>query len=289
MNNNLKLEKITQNIYYMLPVEETDRPMLAIIMGKERALIVDAGNSDAHAKEFLEEIEKLNPPKEKYLAITHWHWDHVFGIAYMGMRTFAHEYTKTKVKELIPLDWSDEALDKRVEEGTEIEFCADKIKVEFKEPRCPNIKVPDITFKEGVEMDLGDITCRIDHVGGEHSRDSSVIYVPEDRVLFIGDCLFVDIYNGKWSWTTKELFPLIDKLLAYDVDYYIESHADDPIPREEMIIYTERLKEIGKVVDEIGDNKNLILERLSQQFNEALSEDDILAVEWYICGILKKS
>lgn len=278
-----KLIKLTDNIYYTLPVEETDRPVLAAIIGKEKTLIVDAGNSAAHAREFLNKIEKINAPSPKYLAITHWHWDHVFGIAEMNLPTFSHVLTSMKVKEMMKLDWSDKALDERVKEGIEIEFCAEHIKAELKEPRVLQLKTPDVTFKNSVEIDLGGgSNCILEHVGGEHSRDSVVIYVPKDQIAFIGDCLFADIYHGEWNWSTKELFSLIDKLLSYDVDYYFESHADKPTSKDEFIEYTNRLKELGMAVEKF-QSKELIVKELKKA-GKALNEDDELYIDWFIEG-----
>ena len=42
-------------------------------------LIVDAGNSPRHARLLLDEVARLPIPSPTYLALTHWHWDHVFG------------------------------------------------------------------------------------------------------------------------------------------------------------------------------------------------------------------
>ena len=281
--NNSKLKKMTENIYYIPPVEETDRPILAAIVGSEALLIIDGGNSKNHAREFLNEIDKLSLPKRRYLVITHWHWDHVFGIAEMNMPTFAHIETKIEIEKMLPLDWSDKALEDRVKNGTEIEFCKEKIQEELKEPRILNLKAPDITYEDGAIIDLGNITCKIDHVGGEHSEDSSVIHILEDRVLFIGDCLFVDLYHGDWSYSTKSLLPLIEKLLSYDVDYYVFSHEDRLVPKIEMIKITNRLKEIGLLADKIGDNKDQILKQLS----EPIAEEDKHNINYFLAGLRK--
>ena len=47
----------------------------------------------------------------------------------------------------------------------------------------------DIVFQERLDIELGGVTVRIRHVGGDHSADSSVMYIEPDRVLFLGDCL----------------------------------------------------------------------------------------------------
>src|SRR5699024_10896015 len=107
----------------------------------------------------------------------------------MNMLTIAHEKTKTQLKKIMDYEWSDEALDDRVEIGLEHQFCSEMIKKEFGVDRNITITLPNITFKEELEIDLGGIRCVIKHVGGDHSDDSSLIFVEEEKVLFLGDCL----------------------------------------------------------------------------------------------------
>jgi glyoxylase-like metal-dependent hydrolase (beta-lactamase superfamily II) len=44
-----------------------------------------------------------------------------------------------------------------------------------------------MTFEDEVQIDLGGITCIIKHVGGDHADDSVVIYIKEEKILFLGD------------------------------------------------------------------------------------------------------
>ncbi|WP_375345892.1 MBL fold metallo-hydrolase [Priestia megaterium] len=125
------LKKLTDHVYYFPHSEETDRPVLGLICGEKYSFIVDAGNSPAHASLFLEEVEKMGVPPIKGVAITHWHWDHTFGIHAMNKYTISHHLTKKKLAYLKTLRWDDDALDKRVQEGEEIEFCRDMIKKEM--------------------------------------------------------------------------------------------------------------------------------------------------------------
>ncbi len=45
-----------------------------------------------------------------------------------------------------------------------------------------------------MELDLGEVTCVLKHVGGDHAHDSVVIYVKEEKILFLGDCIYADIF-----------------------------------------------------------------------------------------------
>lgn len=54
--------------------------------------------------------------------LTHSHWDHVFGLENIGIPVICQEKTYTNIKDMQQLSWEDQALDQRVEEGTEIAF-----------------------------------------------------------------------------------------------------------------------------------------------------------------------
>ncbi|MHA2496988.1 MAG: MBL fold metallo-hydrolase, partial [Candidatus Hodarchaeales archaeon] len=112
-----KLKRLTESISY-LPFGEHDRPTLAAIAGSQQTLLVDAGNSPAHARLFLAKLAHCDIPPIRYVALTHWHWDHSFGLTAMSTISIANKKTTEKLIELAQLDWDDEAINKRVNEGT---------------------------------------------------------------------------------------------------------------------------------------------------------------------------
>jgi glyoxylase-like metal-dependent hydrolase (beta-lactamase superfamily II) len=241
---------------------ETDRPTLGLICGDIFSLIVDAGNSPAHARAFLNEVEKMDISPIKFVVITHWHWDHIFGIKTMGFLTISYDETKKKIEYMKTLKWDDTSLDKRVETGEEIEFCRDRIKREMPTRDHLKLEAPNITFNNKVEIDLGGITCVIEHVGGVHAHDSSIIYIPEDKVMFLGDCLYQDFYSGEWSYDKNELTILLDKIKKYDVNCYVLGHQD-PKKHEEMWSFLNDLTCIGEIV-----GKEVSLEKSITKFNK---------------------
>ena len=125
------LEKLTPSVYYMPHYSETDRPTLGLICGDRYSLVIDAGNSPAHATDFLREVESMNVSPIMGVVITHWHWDHVFGIKTMNLVTISHEETKKIIAYMKTLKWDDMSLDARVATGEEIEFCSEMIKLEM--------------------------------------------------------------------------------------------------------------------------------------------------------------
>ncbi|WP_342433347.1 MBL fold metallo-hydrolase [Neobacillus sp. FSL H8-0543] len=227
------LKKLANRVYYMPHYSETDRPALGLICGDTFSLLVDSGNSPAHARDILNLVEKLEIPPVKFVVITHWHWDHIFGMKTMDLLTISHTETKKKLDYLKTLKWDDASLDARVETGEEIEFCSDMIKREMPTRGHLELKVPDLTFDNKLEIDLGGVTCVVEHVGGVHAQDSSIIYIPDEKVMFLGDCIYQDFYSGEWSYDKDELIILVDKIKKYDVNYYVTGHQE-PKTHEEM-------------------------------------------------------
>jgi glyoxylase-like metal-dependent hydrolase (beta-lactamase superfamily II) len=276
-----QLRQIGAYIYWLPPDPTTDRPVLGAIAGQQATLLVDAGNSPAHANLFLAELAGLNIAPPKFLALTHWHWDHVFGASALALPAFAHPQTKRRVEEMAGLDWSDAALEARVAAGLEIEFCRDMIKAELPDRSGLALRPPEITFTNRIELDLGQITAQLIHVGGDHSADSVIVYVPAERVVFLSDCIYPDLYHQPPCYTTWRLFPLIDQLLNCQADFYLFGHNPEPAPRQEFVAFTNRLRTIGQVVERVGHNQGAILAELGQP----VAEDDLEHIGYFLAGL----
>ncbi len=282
------LNRISEHVYWLDPDASTDRPTLGAVVGRQATVIVDAGNSPAHANLLLSELAKLELTKPRYLVLTHWHWDHVFGVSAFDAPIVAHNETRRAMKAMTGLDWSDEALDRRVEEGTEIEFCRDMIKAEWPDRSNLRFKLPDLSFATQLEFDLGGVRCQVKHVGGDHASDSSIVYVPEDCIVFLSDCLYEDLHHGPRNYTTKKLFPLIDEIVSYNADYYVWGHNLEPMPNTEMKEFAQLLRSIGEHVEQTGDNREFILYALQGTSSKDLDDDSLEILDAFLAGLRNK-
>jgi glyoxylase-like metal-dependent hydrolase (beta-lactamase superfamily II) len=229
-----------------------DRPSLAAVVGAKTTLLLDAGASPAHIGLFLNALKTAGVRAPGYVALTHWHWDHVFGAATLNVPVIAHHETARQLIVLAGYDWGNVALDARVKTSEEIEQCAADIKAELPAPRQVQIAPADITFDQTLELHLGGITCQIQHVGGDHASDSCVMFIPEDHVLFLGDCLYDAIYTPIRHYTRRQLFPLLEKLRAYEADFYIEGHSDEVMNRAEFTALTDKFYRAADLIDQHG-------------------------------------
>jgi len=221
-----QFKQLTNRIWYQTPVSETDRPIVAVITGDERSLVIDAGNSSQHAALFLDEVEKHGLRRPDLVVLTHWHWDHIFGMKQMAVPTIATNRTVEEMQKIVDYEWSDEALEERIHQGIEIPFCADAIKLEFGKDRDIEVILPTIRFTGELEINLGGVTCLLRQVENDHSPGSALVYIPEERVLFLGDAMYADIFSDKWNYTVNQTTRLLDTIAEYEADYYVWSHGE---------------------------------------------------------------
>lgn len=260
---------LSEHIYGM-KAGPPDRPSLCAVVGAKRTVMLDAGASDAHAQEFLDGLAGHGVRIPELVVLTHWHWDHVFGAAAVGVPVIAHQMTAAQLGVMAHQAWDDAALDARVASSEEIAFCADNIKLELPEPRNIRIAQADIIFGEALDLDLGGVRCLIRHVGGDHAADACVVHIPEDGVMFLGDCLYDDIYAPTRHYTRAKALPLIDKLLGFDAQTYIEGHNPAPVDRASFIEITAKMRLAAELVNEYRGDAAVILRARP---DEAADED----------------
>lgn len=280
-----QFHRLTDHVYYLSPDSTTDRPVLGAIAGTRGTLVVDAGNSPAHAQVLLDCLAAANLAPPRYLALTHWHWDHWFGAAVFDLPTFAHMETRRILVEQAAWDWNDAALDARVTQGIEIAFCRDMLKAELPDRSGLVLRPPDIAFTDTLEIDLGGVTCRLIHVGGDHAADSTIVFIPDERVVFLSDCRYEDLYVTPRRYTTAKVFPLFDRLLGLEADIYLGGHEPEPIPRAALIAEAALLRQIGETVDHVGDDRDAVLAALQQQSGQPPAEDWVEFADLFLAGI----
>lgn len=281
------LHQLTPRAWWLDPYAATDRPALGVIVGDRGSLVVDAGASPDHVAALRGEMARHGLPAPHFVALTHWHWDHVFGAASLGVPAVAGRETRRILLRLAALDWGDAALDERVAAGAEIAFCRDMLKLEWPDRAGLTIEPPAIAFDGELTLDLGGIECRLIHVGGNHSPDGIVAYVPAERVAFIGDAIYEDMYHGPNRLTVGQLFPLLDRLTALDVDTYITGHDLAPLSRSRFLADADAMRAIGAAVVRTGDSREAALAAAASDLGAPLDDDQVATLDAFLAGLRK--
>ncbi|UCB42884.1 MAG: MBL fold metallo-hydrolase [Dehalococcoidales bacterium] len=232
----MELNKISDRVYYLPSEERTDRPVLGYIKGDKYSLAVDAGNSSDHVEKFYRELRELDLRLPDFTVITHWHWDHTFGMHSVSGKTVAGHLTNRQLGEVQEWEWTDEAMEKRLQSGEDIEICDQCIRLEYPDRNKIKIVRAELEFTGVINIDLGGVHCEIKEFTATHSDDSVLVHVPEERVVFIGDAEGTDDYQNQGEYDKARLKEMIRVLEKIDVDIFVLGH-DGPESKLEAMSY----------------------------------------------------
>lgn len=219
---------------YILPFDsQRDRPNLGYIQGEKFSILVDAGNSRAHLNAMLEAVDEAGLPKPEIALITHWHWDHTFGMHAFPGTTMTHTKTNEILSALTKWEWTPEAMDQRLKTGEECEFCDAHIKIEYDDITDIKVVRADLVFDGNLTLNLGGVTVEVTPIANPHSDDGAVVFVQEDKVLFAGDADTGDFYRLDGGYDAKKFYAYIETVDKIPYETYIHGHLA-PMTRPEV-------------------------------------------------------
>ena len=71
-------------------------------------------------------------------------------------------------------------------------------------------------------IDAGNLLIRCLHTTAPHTDDSTLVYIPDDHVIFVGDCICGEYPS--WEKDVKKLKGLKETLIALDFDQVLSGH-----------------------------------------------------------------
>lgn len=193
-------------------VAEPETVNVGLVVGSERCLLVDCGSSPAQGALLRESVGSVTAVPLVGVVITHWHYDHAFGLAaFAGVETIGHESVPARLA------------------GIEAESVAAGLGLEPAE-----VVPPSRTIAVATAVDLGDRRVEIVHLGRGHTDGDLVVVVPDADVVFAGDLIESaaapsygdDSYPEEWSSTLDGLVGLMTATTRA-----IPGHGD-PVDRE---------------------------------------------------------
>ena len=220
----MELTKVTDRVWFYPFEKERDRPILGYIKGDNISIAVDAGHSDAHTKEFYSALEAAGLPLPKVTVLTHWHWDHTFGMHSVNGICISNSLTDSYLRQF---------KQKVDEKGIEVFLSLDEcIRKEYEGNKPVIITFPDLVFTDELSIDAGNCPIRLFRSKAPHTDDSTLVFVEREKVLFLGDAAGGTFPT--WDKNPELCNQLADTIDALDVDVCLESHWT-PETKQEMI------------------------------------------------------
>lgn len=225
----MELVKVTDRIWYYPFEKERDRPILGYVKGDDWSLAVDAGHSKYHTLEFYSALEKADLPLPSITVLTHWHWDHSFGMWKINGKCISNERTKDHLMEF--KKWY---LEHDTEDFLALDDCIRREYEEYYDIRKNPVivTVPDILFTDEMRLDAGNCPIRLLQTEAPHTDDSTLIVVENEKVLFLGDA--AGGVFPTWEKDPVLCHKLADTIEGLDVDICLESHHE-PQTKQEII------------------------------------------------------
>src|SRR5690606_31948709 len=92
---------------------------------------------------------------------------------------------------------------------------------------------PDRTFTGEESIDVGGREVRLIQVGPAHTAGDTIVHVPDARVLYAGDILFVGGTPIAWAGPIERWVAALDRILDMDVRVIVPGHG--PISGKEEV------------------------------------------------------
>ena len=210
----MKLTRLTDRIWVYPYEEERDRPNLGYIRGDRWSLAVDAGHSAAHTAEFYKALEDAGLPLPSLTVLTHWYWDHTFGMHAVHGLCLANARTDEHLRNIR----------ERIErEGTGFFLETDEsIRKEYADGKPVIVTLPDLVYNGEMQLDPGGCPIRVFQADAPHTDDSTLIFAENEKALFFGDAGCGSFPDWKKDQKLSKL--LADTIAATGAEICLEGH-----------------------------------------------------------------
>ena len=183
-----------------------------IVVGSKGVAVVDTLISAKEAQRFLQQIRAVTDKPILYTVNTHSHFDHSFG----------NGVFKDQGAVLISHEASDSSLRKQ---GPSVLAGIENFGLTAQDMVGTRLEYSDIVFQKHLRLDLGGIIVELIHVIDSHTQGSSLVYVPQEKIVFAGDILFTDFHPYMADGEAKEWNKALDFLADLGAEKIIPGHG----------------------------------------------------------------
>jgi cyclase len=211
------LTKLADNVYSYVGVKNASpansfAANAGIVVGRDGILVVDTLISAKEAKRFISDIRKVSDKPIKYVVDTHYHLDHAFGnseFARLGATIISQVNDRKNLA-----NKGEAGLKNAKGYGLTDADMAGTV-----------ITLPTLTFTDRMTIDLGGETVELIYLAPSHTEGSTLVYLPERKILFAGDVLFTDFHPFMGDSDVAGWVKTLDFILALDVTTIIPGHG----------------------------------------------------------------
>ena len=171
-----------------------------VIVTSEGVVVVDALSNEAMATHERQLISDIIGQPVRYLISSPFHGNYSRGnVAYQDAVNIGH------------VDYKADLLDSME---------AEDVSAAEQEAR-----LPDLTYRERMTLHVGDKEIQIIHIGPAHTRGDSIVFIPQDRIVFASEAFFYERFpfmnSGYVNWINA-----IEYILNLEADIIVPGNGE---------------------------------------------------------------
>ncbi|MFH9608916.1 MBL fold metallo-hydrolase [Streptomyces sp. NPDC017448] len=214
-----RLQEIAEDVYaYVQPDGGWCLNNAGLITAGGSPALIDTAATEARALELRKAVGDVAPRAPRYVVNTHPHGDHTFGNRFFADEAviIAHEATRAEM-ELAGLHLT----------GLWPGVCWGDLSVEL----------PTLTFREPITLHLGDVRAELMHLGTAHTTNDTVVWLPDQRVLFTGDVVMSGATPFCLTGSVSGSISVVERLRGLSPEIVVPGHG--PVGGPELLDTTE--------------------------------------------------
>ena len=213
------------------------------VVTDDGVVVVDALGSPALAQELLAEIKRVTPQPVRYVIVTHYHADHIYGLQTFkaaGATVLAHVQGREYL--------NSETARQRLE--------ASRVDLAPWINASTHLLAADRWLDQSqTDLKVGSYDFQISHVGPAHTPEDLVVFVPQLGVLFSGDLFFQGRIPFVGQADSRSWIASLTRLIKYQPKLVIPGHG--PVstnPVEDMAMTRDYLEYLRSSMGESARN-----------------------------------
>ena len=160
-------------------------PNTGVVIGDESVMVIDAQATPIMAQDVIRHIRTVTDKPIQYVTLTHYHAVRVLGASgYRPQHVIASRDTLDLIVERGEADMKSE-----IERFPRLFRAVESV---------PGLTWPTIVFERRLTLWMGKLQVEIMQLGRGHTKGDTVVWLPQDKVLFSGDLVEYDAtpYTG---------------------------------------------------------------------------------------------
>ncbi|HFC11905.1 MAG TPA: MBL fold metallo-hydrolase [Anaerolineae bacterium] len=266
-----------QTYAWMVPNGSWGEANAGLIVGDGESLLVDTLWDVAYTRQMLDAMAQLTDAAPiRTVVNTHADGDHYFGNELLKVQTITSlkaltEMAGVKPKSMILLGKMGKL------HGFFGRFSQKQAKIGryFQQMVAPydfkavTATLPTRTFEQALTLDVGGRVVHLIEVGPAHTQGDSMVYVPDAKILFSADILFINSTPVMWAGPVTNWLAALERILKLDVETIIPGHG--PITDKNGVRAVQAYWQY--VADQVGERFRAGLDAEAAARDIALSAD----------------